>query len=234
MNTLTKITLAALILGAGSQQINAYPWSPKAIAAVTLAGLGLGAAGAGKYYGFNTITTAVLEKCANAKNWFTNKLSDAVYGSYKKQIQQLRDERTRLLEEKIEEEAILKEVIKEALTDKDKALEAKEADRKDAHERAINLTQRIIAQNKTLIELKTEKNRVEELMRGTISGLNNRSVRHEADKKAAQSEVERLQAVLAAYEQRIAALTPVAELSDEGTNESSEANSDSGFVEINS
>lgn len=103
MNTYKKLLLATLILGISSQAINAHPWNTKAIAAVTLAGLGLGY-GTVKYYGFNTIANAVLEKCANAKNWMfgtiSNKLSDTVHGSYKKQITQVQNSRSTILEEK--------------------------------------------------------------------------------------------------------------------------------------
>lgn len=101
MNTFKKITLAALILGAGAQTIHAHPWTTKAIAAATLTGLGLGL-GTVKYYGFNTVTNAVLEKFADAKNWMfgaiSNKLSNAVYGSYKNQINTLQKSRSEILE----------------------------------------------------------------------------------------------------------------------------------------
>lgn len=91
MNTFKKLTLAVLILGTGAQTINAHPWTTKAITAATLAGLSLGTAVAIKYYGFNTAINVVLEKYANAKNWFSNKLSDSVYGSHMKQLQKERN-----------------------------------------------------------------------------------------------------------------------------------------------
>lgn len=101
MNTFKKLILATLILGASSQAINAHPWSTKAIAAATLAGLGLGATGAVKYYGFNTITNAVLEKCAKAKNWLfdsvSNKISNMIYGSHNQRIQKLNQIRSEIL-----------------------------------------------------------------------------------------------------------------------------------------
>lgn len=239
MNTFKKLILATLILSAGTQAIHANPFSPKAIAAVTLAGLGLGTAGAVKYYGFNTVATAVLEKCANAKNWFSNKISDYVFGSYKKQIASMRAAQTQYLEQMADEQAILKQEIKAVLIEKDAQLAAKEADRKDAHERAINLTKKIMAQNKTLIELKEEKERVENTMRGTINGLNSRSAIHETDKKSALAEVERLTAVITEKEQTIAelqvTLTQMQSLlaeknpnsSDERTSESDQASQDS-------
>lgn len=245
MNTFKKLILATLILGVSSQAINAHPWSTKAIAAATVAGLGLGAASAIKYYGFNTIATAALEKCANAKNWFANKISDALFGSYKKQIAQLREAQTKYLEEIANEHAILKEQIREVITENEAQLHAKEVDRKDAHERAINLTKSIIAQNETLKKLKEEKNRVEEVMRGTIQGLYNRSGQHEAGKKAALTEIERLKTIIASQEKAITELqntltqmhvqlaahaTPVN--SDEVTSESSIASTDSEEAKV--
>lgn len=216
MNTLKKIMLAVLILGASAQTLNAHPWTTKTIATTTLAGLGFGFV-AVKYYGFNTITNAVLEKCANAKNWFSNKLSDVVYGSHNMQIQKLNAQRTRLLEEKIEEEAILKQEIKEVLEQKDN-------DRKNAHERAINLTKQIMEQNKTLKTLKIEKERIEDMMRKNVDGLHTRSIRNE-------SEAKKLQAIVSEQEQTIAyqqamltqmqeKLAGVAVPSDEETSES--------------
>lgn len=229
MNTLKKLTLIALILGAGAQTINAHPWTTKTIAVTTLAGLGLGFSTV-KYYGFNAITNAVLEKCANAKNWFSSKLSDVVYGSHNIQIQKLNEQRTKLLEEKVEEEAFLKQEIKQVL-------EQKDADRKDAHERAINLTKRIMEQNKTLKALKAEKERVEDMMRKNVDGLHARSIHNESEKNAALSEAKRLQDMVDAQEQTIAhqqamltqmqeKLAGVVTPSDERTSESDSAQQD--------
>ncbi len=66
MNFTKKLLLATLMLGVGTQTATAHPWSAKALAAATVAGLGLGY-GAVKYYGFNNLTNAALEKCANGK-----------------------------------------------------------------------------------------------------------------------------------------------------------------------
>lgn len=205
MNTFKKLTFAALILGAGTQTINAHPWTTKAIAAATLTGLGLGY-GTIKYYGFNTVTNAVLEKCANAKNWFSNKLSDAVFGSYKKQIAQLRDAHTKHLVEVADEQAILKEEIREVLAENNAKIEAKEADRKDAHERAISLTKQIISKNEVLKNLKTEQERIEGVMRGTIAGISGRSGVLETEKRAVIAQNSKLQDEIAAQAQEIANL----------------------------
>lgn len=104
MNTVKKLIFATLIVGSTVPAIQAYSWTPKTIAAVTLAGLGFGTAATIKYYGFNSITNAVLEKCANAKNWFSSKISDAVYGSYKNQMHLLSLSHTLHLEQ-VKEEA---------------------------------------------------------------------------------------------------------------------------------
>lgn len=206
MNTIKKLIFATLIIGSAVPAIQAYSWTPKTIAAVTLAGLGFGTAATIKYYGFNSITNAVLEKCANAKNWFSGKLSDAVYGSYKKQIQSLRAAQTKHLERIADEQAILKQEIKEVLSENNAQLVAQEADRKDAHERAISLTKQIVAQQQEYKKLLAEKERVESTMRGTINGLNSRSTRHETDKKSALAEVERHAQIIAQQEQTIAEL----------------------------
>lgn len=244
MNTFNKIMLGALILGTGAQTINAHPWTTKAIAAVTLAGLGIGTV---KYYGFNTVTNAVLEKCANAKNWFSNKVSDAVFGSYKKQIQSLRKAQTKHLKEVAEEQAILKEEIHTVLAEKDAQLISKEADRKDAHIRAINLTNSIMAKDRALKALKEEKERVEQVQRGTIAGIYNRSGVLESEQKEARAHIAKLEEVIANQEQAIADLTqtltqlqtklvtpqPTPAHSDEATSESSVATTDADAEEFN-
>lgn len=238
MNTFKKLTLAALILGASAQTINAHPWTTKAIAAMTLTGLGLGL-GTVKYYGFNTVTNAVLEKCANAKNWFSTKLSDAVFGSYKKQIQNMRDAHTNHLVEVADEQAILKEEIREVLAENNAKIAAKEADRKDAHERAISLTKQIIAKNEILKKMKTDQERIEGVMRGTIAGISGRSGVLETEKRAILAQNSILQDEISAQSQAITnlqetiiqlqaklavAATPVH--SDEATSESSMAATD--------
>lgn len=140
MNIFNKILLGALILGTGTQAINAHPWTTKTIAAVTLAGLGLGTAGTIKYYGFNSIANAALEKCANAKNWFSNRLSDAIFGSYKKQLQTERAAKTAVLEAQADTQAKLKEAHHKALAEKEAQLEAQEARIQEEMQHAKNVT----------------------------------------------------------------------------------------------
>lgn len=234
MNIFKKLTLAALILGAGAQTINAHPWTTKAIAVATLAGLGLGA-GTVKYYGFNTVTNAVLEKCANAKNWFSTKLSNMVYGSYKKQIQSIRNAQTAHLEKTTTQNLENKRQNEQMQMHAQDLLAAKEADRDDAHKRAINLSKHIKSQNETF----AEKDRTEAMQRTNLAGMYGRSVQHETEKKAALAEVERLGKVMATKEEtiaglqetltelqaKLAAVAPLA-LSDEITSESSVAPTD--------
>lgn len=203
MNTFKKLTLAALILGAGAQTINAHPWTTKAIVAATLTGLG---AGAVKYYGFNTVTNAVLEKCANAKNWFSSKLSDAIFGSYKKQIQKLHDGHTNHLTEIVDEQAILKEEIREVLAENNAKIAAKEADRKDALTRAANLSKHIRELNITLAKQQELKEKSEQDMRGTIQGYYNRAGVLEVEKRTVLAQNTKLQNEIVAQAQAIANL----------------------------
>lgn len=196
MNTFKKLILATLILGVGTQAINAHPWSTRALAAATVAGLGLGAA---EYFGFTKVTKTVLEKCANAKNWVSdlayhkipNSITNALFGSYIKQINNKHD-------------ALVQVTMEHLATQK--KFEKSEADRKDAHERAIRLTQQIVAKNVTLKELLKEQNRKEGVMRGTIAGINGRSGVLETEKRAILVQNSRLQDEIAAQKQMIADL----------------------------
>lgn len=230
MNIFKKLTLAALILGAGAQTINAHPWTTKAIAVATLAGLGLGA-GTVKYYGFNTVTNAVLEKCANAKNWFSTKLSDIVYGSYKKQLQKERNAKTAYLEKQAEEKAILIAETRDAIAQQKAQLAAKEAEytdaiakyeaklaeknalEKDAQIRAINLTKENMALKEKENEIKRKKDEHKEFLNEEIDRLyvkikqgESKIKRSQDDKETALIETTRLQVELTNQQQIIAEL----------------------------
>lgn len=243
MNTYKKLVLATLIVGVSSQAINAHPWSPKSIAAVTLAGLGIGAAGAVKYYGLNNLTIATLEKCAKIASWtadlaynkIPNTIKNALFGSYIKQINDQKDAQVKELQKRLE----IKKKLKTKLAKKEAELAAKESDRKDAHERAISLTKQIITKNETLKQLMAEQARIETIMRGTIAGISGRSGTLEVEKRAVITQNSKLQDELAAQAQTIANLqekiaqlhAQIAQLSpevpsDEATSESSIAPTD--------
>lgn len=242
MNLTKKLLLAALIMGIGTQNVSAHPWSAKALAAATVAGLGLGY-GAVKYYGFNNLTNAALEKCANGKNWASdfiyntipNSFKNALFGSYIKQIEACKDARLQAELKNLE----TKKKLKNKLAQKNAEIARIELDRKDAHERAISLTKQIVSKNETLKKMIAEQERIETLMRGTITGISGRSGMLEKEKrealaqnKALQEEIVAqsriiagLQETLAQLQAQLAQFSP-SEASDEQTSDSSLAVTD--------